>query len=254
MINITSRTNDSVKYLCRLAEDASLRRSRGLCIIEGAKLCFDLRDRVVFKQLWVTDAAYAASKTKIDGFASSDNCDVILTNDNVYEKISYFRSGDGILGVAEIPKRDLPEKGEPLAVLCDIQDPGNVGGLIRSAAALGFGGAVLCGSCADPFSPRAVRGSMGSSMLFPCIHADDPAFLCEKGYSLVATALDPDAVSVKDIPKDRPVALLIGNEGHGLTENLLSMADVTVYIPITSDAESLNAAAAAAIAMWEVVR
>ncbi len=254
MTTITSRKNDAVKNLCHLAGDGSVRREQGLCLVEGAKLCFDLEERAVFHQLWVTGEVLAKYDQEITSFGSGSGCEIVMTSQSVYEKLSYFLSGDGMIGVAEIPERELPNDGTPVVVLCDIQNPGNVGGLIRTAAALGFGGAVLCGACADPFSPKAIRGSMGSSLLVPCIRAENPSFLRGRGYTLIAATLDPSAVAVTGIPRKQPSALMIGNEGHGFSPEMIALADMTVYIPITDKAESLNAAAAAAIAMWEIVR
>ena len=141
-------------------------------------------------------------------------------------------------------------------MLEDVQDPGNVGTVIRTANALGIDIVVLIGDCADPFSPRCVRATMGAAFR-QCVVETElgalPALLRRWGLGLCGTALTDSAVDIRSADL-RGCAVAVGNEGHGLSGALLSLCRETVIIPMVPGSESLNAAVAGAVAMWELKR
>ncbi len=256
MDTITSRTNERVKAAALLGTDASSRRSEGLCLVDGIKLCREASSRGLLREIWFTEDALRRLGGEPERLAGR----AVLMSPHVGEKLSYQREPSGVVGIASIPRS--PELGflsdkRRAVVLWGIQDPANVGALLRSAAALGFDGAVLCEGCADPFSPRALRASMGAAFALPLIFAggrQTVAALRLFGCSTVAAALERTAVPIEDVDKTGALALFIGSEGRGLPPEAVAACDVTAYIPISDAVESLNAASAAAIAMWVVTR
>ena len=142
-------------------------------------------------------------------------------------------------------------------MLDGVQDPGNVGTIWRTADALGADGLILVGNCADPYSPKVVRSSMGACFRLP-VYETDAGGLCalleRSGIPLSATALREDTVSLEQARPGAGRRWIIGSEGSGVSPELLSRSVQTIKIPMRERCESLNAAAAAAIVLWEMAR
>ena len=174
------------------------------------------------------------------------------------ETISPMNSPQGALFLARLPETTLPERleGRRYLVLDGVQDPGNVGTIWRTADALGADGLLLVNGCADPYGPKTVRASMGACFRLPVWEAG-PEELCalleRSGLPLYATALRADTVSLEQAGLGR-CAVIIGSEGRGVSQSLLDRSGQTIRIPMRSRCESLNAAAAASVVLWEMVR
>ena len=175
------------------------------------------------------------------------------------ELVSYaspVKNSPGPVFSVSLPSIPEPERPGSAVVLEDVQDPGNVGTVIRTANALGIDIVVLVGDCADPFSPRCVRATMGAAFR-QCVVETElgalPALLRRWGLGLCGTALTDSAVDIRSADL-RGCAVAVGNEGHGLSGALLSLCSETVIIPMVPGSESLNAAVAGAVAMWELKR
>ena len=175
------------------------------------------------------------------------------------ELVSYaspVKNSPGPVFSVSLPSIPEPERPGSAVVLEDVQDPGNVGTVIRTANALGIDIVVLVGDCADPFSPRCVRATMGAAFR-QCVVETElgalPALLRRWGLGLCGTALTDSAVDIRSADL-RGCAVAVGNEGHGLSGALLSLCRETVIIPMVPGSESLNAAVAGAVAMWELKR
>ena len=177
---------------------------------------------------------------------------------DVMETISPMKTPQGALFLVRLPETEPPEilTGDRYLVLDGVQDPGNVGTIWRTADALGADGLILVGNCADPYSPKVVRSSMGACFRLP-VYETDAGGLCalleRSGIPLSATALREDTVSLEQARLDR-AAVVIGSEGSGVSSELLSRSVQTIKIPMRERCESLNAAAAAAIVLWEMAR
>ena len=168
------------------------------------------------------------------------------------------RSPQGVLFLAEMPGLSPPERleGGRWLVLDGLQDPGNVGTIWRTADALGADGLILVNHCADPFSPKTVRATMGACFRLPVYEAEAqalPGLLERSGLPLYAAALGEDSVTVGEARLSR-CAVVIGSEGRGVSPELLRLSEKTVKIPMRERCESLNAAAAAAVILWEMGR
>lgn len=154
----------------------------------------------------------------------------------------------------------MPLEGERLLIAESLRDPGNLGTVIRSAYSLGIDTLILTDDCADIYNPRTVRAAMGAVFKLPTLTvARDrlPAYIESlrlQGRKVYAAALSDNSVGISDIALRRGDCFVIGNEGHGLSEKCINACTSSVIIPMREGAESLNAAAAAAICIWETVR
>jgi TrmH family RNA methyltransferase len=185
--------------------------------------------------------------------------EVLSVSAPVMAAVSPVRSSSVIVAIADRP----PSSGErlyvgtPLVVVaCDVQDPGNIGAMVRVAEAAGGTGLIAAGRCADPFGPKALRGSMGSALRLPIEVADVDAAVADvrRHHCRVLAAVPRGGASIFDIDLTGPVAILIGSEGAGLPGSLLASADERFSIPMQPQVESLNAAVTAALAVYEARR
>ena len=152
----------------------------------------------------------------------------------------------------------IPESSEAVGsavVMEEVQDPGNVGTVIRTAAAFGVDTAILVGASADPYGPKALRAAMGAAFRINVIKTDLEGLagvIEDNGLTLCAAVLSDDAADIRSVARSPRMALAVGNEGHGLSDGLIALCSKKVVIPMRESTESLNAAAAAAVALWEI--
>lgn len=177
---------------------------------------------------------------------------------HVLEAISQVKTSQGIAAVCSLPENvPLERMGQRLVLLENVQDPGNVGTVLRTLDAAGFDGCILTPGCADPFGPKALRATMGSAFRVPICQADSAGqaveWLNRQGYATIAAALDGQPFYQRGPLPDR-LCVLIGNEGAGLRPDTLRLCTHHYRLPMRGGAESLNAAVAAAIFMYDLTR
>ncbi len=272
---ITSRQNPTVKRICALAEKKE-RRAQGLFRFDGIKLFCEAAQRgldikyAVIRENVSEDILRRVESAVEDGRLSEGA--VLLVSESVFEKISEERAPEGIVTVAAVmpsKHRTLSpedaakysvEKDEKLLIAQSLRDPGNLGTVIRSCAALGIDRLLISDDCADIYSPKVIRAAMGG--LF-ALHIDIVPFsalpnallsLRRGRRRIYATALHAEARQIGSFALESGDCFLIGNEGHGLSGDVIDACDACALIPMTEGSESLNAAAAAAICIWETVR
>lgn len=158
-----------------------------------------------------------------------------------------------------LPEGEGEDSRSTTFVVCpDVQDPTNLGSIIRSAAAFGCGGVILGGKCADPFSRRVLRVSMAASLFLPIVESRDLAadlrYLRTAGFECVATVLDPAAETLSGFRRRPRTAVLYGSEGHGLADEWLAHCPRRITIPMHAGIDSLNVSVAAAIVLWQLSR
>lgn len=254
---ITSRENPLIKLVAALQVSSEKRKRNGLFVLEGLRICKDACDNgIKFDKLIVSDAAaekYAADTEKFS--LISDECYKIP--DSLFKKISDTKTPQGIIAVAKMPVTGscgIDKNGKYIA-LENVADPSNLGAISRTAEALGVNGIILSSDGCDPYSPKALRASMGTLLRVPVFVTESFAeTLKSTGLKRYACVVDKTAESIKEQSFGNGSVVMIGNEANGLTESAKQSADVLVTIPMTGRAESLNAAAAAAIAMWEMMK
>jgi TrmH family RNA methyltransferase len=178
--------------------------------------------------------------------------------DRLFAELSTTTTPTGIVAIARIKEGTLDDclkKANPVLVICDaIQDPGNLGTMMRTALAFGAGGMILTKGCVDCFNPKVVRGGMGASFALPIVRDVDMTSICaelhERG--LTTVLLEPTAEkSIFDLDMSQPLAFIFGNEGHGFSQVTLEAAKEKVQIPMQNNTESLNVSISAAIIMFE---
>ncbi|MBR0398189.1 MAG: RNA methyltransferase [Eubacterium sp.] len=254
---ITSSSNEKIKQIIQLNTKARARRDTGCFVAEGYKL-FCETPVSLRRAVYVTES-FAGEHPDIAAQAS-----VQTVSDPVFRKMCDTRTPQGILTVAAMPQweqRDLLGDGKrsvPLVlVLENLQDPGNVGTIIRTAEGAGVTGIVIGSETADIFGPKVIRATMGSVFRMPVIRTADLGgmldFLKENGVNSYASHLS-GSVPYTEPDYTKGTALLIGNEGKGLSRELTGQADYRIRIPMEGSVESLNAAVAASVMMYEVHR
>ena len=258
---ISSLTNDKIKYVEKLKKKASFRREEACFVVEGIRMIREVPEKLR-RRLYLTETA-------LDQYPElGDWCgDVETVTDPVLRKMSDTETPQGMLAVATMPEggstpagyigeADNPG-GSPLYLVLDgLQDPGNVGTLIRTAEAVGAAAVLLSRNSADPFSPKVVRSTMGTIFRVPLRICEDlPRELGElkkAGVVVFGTHLSGTDVYAADL--SGPLALLIGNEGNGLTEEVAACADRLLRIPMEGQVESLNAAVSGSVVAYEAYR
>lgn len=258
---ITSVNNPSVKAAVKLRDSASYRRESSRFICEGLRLCVDAaRSGIEISEAYILPSAaekYAVELAELTGRARR----VYMISDAVAAKLSDTKNTQGVFAVCERPDlgadaSDVDPSGVYVAAE-RLQDPSNLGALCRTAEALGIRGLIV-GECCDVFSPKTLRASMGAAFRLPLIDTPDlPGLLSSlgaKGMRVLGSVPDASARKITQLHLDGGAVCVIGNEGNGLSEKLLSVCTERVTIPMAGRAESLNASAAAAILMWELVR
>lgn len=251
---ISSRKNKNVGFMRQLLRERSERRKNGMFAVEGDHLCGELAQLSAFGEVSLFLYTEKAAEKYFDTVnrLCSVCRDSFCISDELGEYISDTKSSQGLFAAVPFVKHDIPENAHRVAVLDGVQDPGNVGTIIRTAEALGFDGVITVGACADVYSPKVLRSSMGSALRMPIedVSADT---LRQKlsGFAVYAAMLDDTAAKLGEERFPERTAVVIGSEGKGVSDEVAALSDKKLYIPI-SGAESLNAAVAAAIIMWEI--
>ena len=249
---ITSKDNEKIKGIARLMSSAAERRAEGLFVVETPKLAIDIASNFpsAVHELYHTEEALQ----KAPGLSFLGGVHYVIS-DIVAKKLSGQKSVSGVFLIAKMPPEQnfAPKNGQKYICLEEIQDPANVGAILRTAAAFGFYGAVITQSSADPFSQKALRASMGAALKLQIQITNnlknDIKILQQADIIVIAATLQ-DAKSITNCTAQSGVAVCIGNEGSGLSEELTHLADERLFIPMQINTESLNAAAAATVFMW----
>lgn len=258
---ITSRDNPQVKLAAALLARRKEREETGLFVAEGLRLCLDAADSgVAIRTLLLTPEA-SERYPETDRLRRAAGRTLIISG-ALAERIADTRSPQGVFAICEkldIRRCAVTIKGSGHYLLLEnIQDPGNLGAMLRTADALGIDGVFLGGGCADLYSPKVLRGSMGGIFRVPFSAADSLlpviARLREAGVPVYAAALEETALTAGKVDFSRGGAVLVGNEGSGLPEELIAACTAGLMIPMAGGANSLNAAVAAAILLWEMKR
>lgn len=253
---ITSISNTKIKNLCKLVQRAKVRREQDVFIVEGIKMAKEAPKRLV-QDIYVSETFI--KKAEHQDFLTQFSYEVLT--DELFKKVSDTKTPQGILcvltcftyQVADMLKSDDTH----LLILENIQDPGNLGTMIRTAEGAGVTGVIMNDDTVDIYNPKVVRATMGSIYRVPFVYAKDFTDtlqgLKKQGISLYAAHLEAFK-EYSDVCYQKAMGFLIGNEGSGLTEETAAMAEAYINIPMSGCVESLNASVAASILMYEVKR
>lgn len=248
---ITSRTNPLCTHLRKLAASASYRRKTGEFLCDSPKL---LEEALLWHgELHTVICTEGAALPPLPAGVRQ-----VSVPPDVMKSVSPAETPQGTLAVCGLKRPELPERlpGRRYVVLDGVQDPGNVGTILRTADAFHADGLFLVNACADLYSPKTVRATMGAVFRCPvwsCGVEQLRELLSTSGLVLYGAALRADTVDVRQADYRR-CAVAIGSEGRGLSPEVLAVCDRSVRIPMSEHCESLNAAAAAAVLLWEAAR
>lgn len=254
---ITSTVNPKVKKLVSLKQKSKLRHAERVFIVEGAKMFLEAPLQQI-KKVYVSEgflAKNAPEKLKKVQYEA--------VSDEVFQKISDTQTPQGVLCVMKMPEYTLSDllqtkKKAPLLVaLEDIQDPGNLGTIFRAGEGAGIDGVIMTKTTVDIFNPKVIRSTMGSIYRVPFLVAEDLSQtireLKKNGVRVYAAHLD-DSADYDTCDYTVPTAFLIGNEANGLKRETADMADSYIKIPMKGQVESLNAAVASSVLLYEAAR
>lgn len=248
---ISSRSNPLVSRLRKLNARRAVRREEGVFVGEGPKLLGE----AVRWQVPLETVIYATG-TQLP--ALPDSVRMVEVPDSLLQAVAQTQTPQGVVFIGQTPPMELPKKlkGSRYLILDGVQDPGNVGTIWRTADAFGADGLILCQGCADPWGPKTVRATMGAAFRLPVWETtleEAAARLREADIPLYATALREGTRDVRELPLGRS-GVIIGSEGQGVSQLALELCRQTVKIPMLERCESLNAAVAASVVLWEMAR
>lgn len=278
---ISSTKNDKIKNISALLKSKKARDEQGVFVIEGIRIFKDtlktaseyvesifISESIIGNNIIQKDhISLNSTITALFSVSLPDTISVYVVKDSVLDSVSGTVTTQGIIALVKkpshtladllsnnVPSNNTKSQNKRLLVLENIQDPGNLGTMLRTAEAAGMTGIIMSGDCTDIFSPKVVRASMGSIFRMPFVYCEDfiKALnkIKEKGITIYAAYLH-GGVPYKEIKFDSNYAILIGNEGNGLTDSAVNAANKRVFIPMSGEIESLNAAVAAAILMYK---
>ncbi len=248
---ITSRKNALMTHLRKLGTSRAYRRESGEYLCDGVKL---LAEAVK----WNAPITAAVFADGVDAPALPDGVRTVRVSGEIMRSVSPVETPQGALFTVRLPEMRPPARldGRHYLVLDGVQDPGNVGTILRTADAFECDGVFLVNACSDPYGPKAVRSTMGAVFrraVYSCMAEELYALLARSGLPLYGTALREDTVPLRGEELAR-AAVAVGSEGSGLSGDLLAHCEKTMKIPMSPRCESLNAAMAAGVVLWEMYR
>lgn len=259
---ITSTSSSQVKHVISLLSKAKERKKNNEYVVEGIRMVSEVPADLLVKiymseRFRNNNSEYVKELVKKQGI-SDDSIEIVA--DNVFDRMSQTQTPQGIMAVVRMKDNSLSDmlSGNPLLILVEnLQDPGNLGTIIRMGEGAGVTGVIMSPNTVDIYNPKTIRSTMGSIFRVPFIYVQDfgeAVSECQKsGVKVYAAHLDGNNTYLGE-DYSTPTAFLIGNEGNGLTDDITKQADTLIRIPMEGEVESLNAAIACTILTYEAVR
>ena len=266
-MHISSRDNPKIKQYIKLSTSKKARRETGLFVLEGARLCKDAFDLWQTNKLEIT-ACFATEKA-IEKYSDYVDPNWFTSDEKFYTvdgsiavKMSDSQYPQGVFVIAKMLDNTLSsDKVKPdgkYLILDDVQDPGNVGTLLRTADAVGVGSVILCNDCCELYNPKVLRSAMGSALRLDIMLGNSFSqtldMLKSKEIKVYASVIDSDAVAVTDADYSTGCAVVLGNEGNGMSDEDVKLCDERITIKMRGNLNSLNVATAGSIILWEMCR
>ena len=258
---ITSKENQTIKRIKKLLSSASFRREEGLFVAEGVRLCTDALLSAAEVVTALFSESFARKCPDLVEWTAQVCRERYLVRDSIFSAVSDTKTPQGVLFVIKRLDKtldfDTMKKNGKILALESVQDPVNLGTILRSAEALGADAVVLSRDCCDIYAPKVIRGSMGAVFRLPFMTADSlPDYIAafNRVGTSYAAVLDRDSRVAQECDFSSLSLCALGNEGSGLTPATVAACTHKVFIPMAGGAESLNVSAAAAILLWEMIR
>ena len=247
---ISSKSNSKIKYIKKLMSSAKERRRNGVFVVEGLRIVREVPEELL-AELYVSESLVSSGRVPEADLPKAE-----IVTDEVFRFLSDTVTPQGILAIVKKPSYSLDlsyyKDRARILLLDDIQDPGNLGTILRTAEAAGTDLVILSEGCADLFNPKVIRSTMGSIFRVPFL-TEDPVTaiprLKEAGISVYGAALE-GAVDFRSVTFPEKTAIVIGNEGNGISSEVLDLVDEKIKIPMEGKVESLNAAVSTAILLY----
>jgi TrmH family RNA methyltransferase len=247
MEKITSRKNPTLVHLKKLGADKDYRDVNKEYLCDGVKL---------LEEAVLSGVEIPAVVTSVPiPFPLHVETRVSYTSRDIIDSISPLKNAQAVLFSCKMKElnNNLSELKSGIHILLDkVQDPGNVGTIIRSACAFGVNSVLLTDGCADPYNPKTIRAAMGATFKQKVSYIDKNGLvsLAESGHKIIGAHVGEDSENIKNVDMSNSI-IVIGNEGQGISEEILALCSKKIKIPIVPNCESLNAAVAASIIIWE---
>ncbi len=258
MKEISSKDNKIIKYVSKLQTSAKFRREEGRFVAEGLRVCMEaVLSGAKVEILLISRSAYDKHKNELTDLLKCAK-DVYLVSDKAIGAACETKTPQGVICVIKTLDNniDLDTINNKYILLENVQDPSNLGTVLRTADALGINGVIMTRDCCDVYSPKVCRGAMGALYRVPFLIINNaPEFIRtfnNKGRSFAAVVRNADNVATADFNGSALIA--IGNEGNGLTDETINACSERITIKMCNNAESLNASIAAGILMWEMIK
>lgn len=258
---ITSKENSVIKHLRSLSEPKYRQKGKAF-LIEGVKMVEEaLRDNLGVKMVVAAPSLVQHHGKGVLKLAESRSVEVIWISERLLDMIAESKTPQPVMAVVRMKEHTeqelLAHSSRFIVVAHQLQDPGNLGTIIRTAEAVGASGVAVTPNTVDPFNAKAIRASMGSILHLPIVHVGDVSVFIKKctqnGFQTVATVLTGEKTHF-DIDLTKPTAVILGQEGAGLPQDLIADIDFRVRIPMAETIDSLNVATAAAVILYEALR
>ncbi|MDO5014337.1 MAG: RNA methyltransferase [Clostridia bacterium] len=255
MKEISSVGNPTIKELTKLNKSSKLRNQKRCFLVEGVRLIDEVqKSKLEIEALYVTKNFIEKNKNFISNF---DKNKLTLISENVAKKISDVETNQGIFATVKMRENSqIKISKSQILILYGLQNPSNIGTILRSSIALGIDHVILC-DCCDLYNSKLIRAAMGASFKRNIYQINDIISLLrvlkEKGFKIYGTFVDSDAKDITTVDFSSPCVCIIGNEGNGIDDTVGQFTE-KITIKMRNDSESLNAAAAANIVIWEMTR
>lgn len=253
--SITSIQNPTIKLVKELQKKKSTRKKQQLFIVEGIRAVQEIPKHIRIEQVLVSEQIEEST------YEGLNVREVLVVTEEIFKSISDTQTPQGMMAIVKIPEvslESLEVEDGPYLVLENLQDPGNLGTIVRTAHAFDFKGILMTKGCVDLYSPKVVRSTMSSLFYVPVVTdysiEEIITYLKKSQVTLYTTALTKKAQPIQNIAFNKRMALVIGNEGNGVSEYCLAETDYNMIIPMPGGAESLNASVAAGVCMYEMTR
>ena len=248
---ITSNSNEKIKQLAKLLKSTKYRKEEHVFVVEGIRMFREIPEHCR-KQTYITNDCYEVHQAEFEGISYE------IVSDYVMKSLSDTKNPQGILSLVTYMEHDISKirNGNRILILENIQDPGNLGTMIRTAEAGGIDGIIMSHDTVDIYNSKTVRATMGSVFRIPFCYTEDIRKEIEllKQANVEVYGADLEGSNVYACHFQEPFAFCIGNEGNGLSQALLDVLTKKVTIPMMGNVESLNAATAATVLIYEALR
>lgn len=257
---VTSKDNPNIKRLRKLISSKKERLNQGLFVIEGIRSLKEaIKEHIVLSEVFFSESAYEKYQSIADEAAAADS--IFVISNELADKITDSVSTQGVFALAPVVHKDislLDSGAKRILILDNLQDPGNLGTILRTADAVGIDAVILCENCCELYNPKVIRSTAGSVFRLNIIVCGGFEEVCKAikntGAEVFAAVVDRDAEHITKLDFPKRCAVVIGNEGNGIPTDHANLCDRRITVDMRGNTESLNASVAAAIILWEMTK